>query len=134
MGWSTNLFCNIEFYKKTYNSKYEVEREIEEEKETLQTAKDTIRNLAIMTEPNKFCPEEYDILAWIRSEVNDNLELIEECNWTLCRLYYLLENWDACHNEEGLAIDPPDNIKWNTAFLDGDFIRTVKNPDNSNFV
>ena len=60
---------------------------------------------------------------------NSNLELIEEYTITLYKLNLLLENWDSCHNEEGLAINPPNNITWKTAFLTGDFVNTVKYPN-----
>ena len=41
----------------------------------------------------------------------------------------LKENWTKCHDENGLAIDPPNGIGWDTAFLDGDFVKTVKYPN-----
>ena len=39
MGWSTELFCNISFNRKTYNSLSEVESDIEETKDILQRYK-----------------------------------------------------------------------------------------------
>ena len=32
-------------------------------------------------------------------------------------------------NDEELAIPTPDSIKWDTAYLEGDFVRTTKNKD-----
>lgn len=86
-----------------------------------------------MTEPNKFCPEGYDPINWVSAEYNDNIGLIEEYTIELYKLNLLLENWDACHNKEGLAIDPPENIHWDIAFLSGDFIKSIKHPNNSIF-
>ena len=129
MGWNTELFCNITFNKETYNSKNEVLNEIDHIQKCLESAKQDCRNLLLMTEPKKFCPEDDDPICWMTNLYNSNLELIEEYTITLYKLELLLENWDSCHNEEGLAINPPDNITWKTAFLDGDFVNTVKYPN-----
>lgn len=128
MGWSTELFCNISFNRESFNSKYEVQDKIDEIKKCLEYTKDKIKNLAIITEPNKFCPEDYEPMSWIQGEVRENLELIEEYTIDIYKLELLLENWDVCHNEEGLAIDFPEGITLNTAFLEGDFVNSVKYP------
>lgn len=128
MGWQTDLFCNITFNKETYNSKYEVLNRIDELKESIEYAKNHIRDLVMMTEPNKFCPEGYDTLSWLRNEVRDLMEIIEESSVELYKLDMLIENWDNCHNEKGLAIDPPEEITWKTAFLSGDFVNSIKYP------
>ena len=129
MGWSTELFCNITFNKETYNSKNGVLNEIDHIQKCLESAKQDCRNLLLMTEPKKFCSEDDDPICWMTNLYNSNFELIEEYTITLYKLELLLENWDSCHNEEGLAINPPDNITWKTAFLDGDFVNTVKYPN-----
>jgi hypothetical protein len=129
MGWQTDLFCNITFNRETFNSKYDVENKIEEETRTLNYAKNRLRNLVYMTEPNKFCPPEQDTIIFVENEFNDTLETIEECTSNLVKLYILLDNWDYCHDKNGLAINPPDSITWKTAYLDGDFVKTVKRPD-----
>lgn len=129
MGWSTKLFCNISFNRETFNSKIKVQDKIEETKMYLQNAKDHLRDLLMMTEPGKFCPENCDPLIWMRNEFQDSIEEIEDYSVELYKLNLLLTNWDSCHNDSGLAINHPDGINYNTAFLDGDFIRTVKYPD-----
>ena len=128
MGWSTELFCNITFNKETYNSKYDVQQKIEDLEKMIQICKDNIRDLIMMTEPNKFCPENYDAYIWVSNEYRDNIDLLEEYNVELYKLNLLLDNWETCHNEEGLAINPPENITWKTAFLEGDFVNSVKYP------
>lgn len=129
MGWCTDLYCNISFNRETFNSKIEVQDRIEETKTYLQNSKDQLRNLVMMTEPQKFCPENYDPMIWLNGELWDLLDSIEEYSIDLYKLQLLLENWDSCHNEEGLAIEPPEGITWETTFLDGDFVRTVKCPN-----
>lgn len=131
MGWSTELFCNISFNRKTYNSLGEVESDIEEMKDILQRYKDKIKAYAVMTEPDKmikFDDESYDnLLSQVNDEVSDMLEEMEEYHYELIKLEYLRDNWDNCHTKEGLAINAPEGITWETAYLDGDFIKGTKN-------
>ena len=131
MGWSTELFCNISFNRKTYNSLGEVESDIEETKDILQRYKDKIKAYAVMTEPDKmikFDDESYDnLLSQVNDEVSDMLEEMEEYYYELIKLEYLRDNWDNCHTKEGLAINAPEEITWETAYLDGDFIKGTKN-------
>lgn len=131
MGWSTELFCNISFNRKTYNSLGEVESDIEEMKDILQRYKDKIKAYAVMTEPDKmikFDDESYDnLLSQVDGEVSDMLEEMEEYYYELIKLEYLRDNWDNCHTKEGLAINAPEKITWETAYLDGDFIKGTKN-------
>lgn len=129
MSWSTELFCSITFNKETFNSKNEVINNIEETERRLQIAKDRLRDLVIMTEPNKFCPENYDPILWINNEQVDAIDTIEDCSVELYKLRTLLNSWDECHDENGLAINPPDDFTWKTAFLDGDFVNSVKYPN-----
>lgn len=131
MGWSTELFCNISFNRKSYNSLFDVESDIDDLKKEIGTCKDSLQSLAFMTEPDKFYNrEEYDsALSWVRSEYDNNMSLLEELQYELFKLEYLRDNWKNCHNDEGLAIPTPDSIKWDTAYLEGDFVRTTKNKD-----
>ena len=129
MGWASVLFCNINFNKETYNSKYEVENRIEELKDSIKNAKEIIKNLVVMTEPKKFCPEDNDPLFWMQHTADEWIEILEEDTIELYKLNLLLDNWENCHNREGLAIYPPDFIHFDTAFLSGDFIKSTKYPD-----
>lgn len=129
MGWSTELFCNISFNKETFNCKEAVQERINDIERYLQNDKDHLRDLLMMTEPAKFCPENYDPLIWLRNEFQDAIDSVEEYSMELYKLKTLLINWDACHDENGLAINPPDGITWETAFLDGDFVKSIKYPN-----
>lgn len=129
MAWSTNLFCNIEFNRETFNSKDEVSNKIEELESYIETAKKSLRDLTVITEPNKFCPKDEDPLCWLITEFNGQISLIEEYSVELYKLYKLLDSWDKCHDINGLAIDPPNNIQYDTVYLTGDFVRTIKHPN-----
>ena len=125
MGWATYLTTTIEYYKETYKTKFQVEEEIETCKAIIGRYKKDLFSYAIMTEPQKFCPEESDPIIWLSNEVEDNLQLLEEEIIKLYKLELLLENWDKCHNNKGEAIKPKDNKLWDKAYLDGDFIEAV---------
>ena len=129
MGWSTNLFCNINFHKKTYNSIYEVESEIEFLEKCIETCKNEIQNLVMITEPKKFCEEDQDPMGWMIGIYRDDMELLEEYTIELYKLRLLYNNWDKCHDDKGLAINLPENIHYDSAFLDGNFIKTIKHPE-----
>lgn len=130
MSWSTELFCNVSYNRETFNSKYEVLNKLDEINKCIDTCKKTLRDLALITEPNKFFSNDSDsdLYYQITKEVEDNIELLDEYFTEKYKLSLLLENWDNCHNKDGLAIDPPEDIDWNTAYLNGDFVRSVKYP------
>lgn len=130
MSWSTELFCNLSFNRETFNSKFEVEDKIKELDKCINTCKKELRDMALMTEPSKFMgkEDESDPYLFVTSKVEDSLELLEEYTIERYKLCVLLENWENCHNEEGLAIYPPDGINWDTAYLHGDFVHSTKYP------
>lgn len=129
MGWSSELFCNVSFNKEAFNSKYEVANRIEENELSIRYAEERIKNLVMITEPKKFIDEEYDPISYLSNECKEELEIIKDYAIENYKLSLLLENWDNCHNEEGLAIDPPETVKWNTAYFTGDFVKSVKYPN-----
>lgn len=132
MGWQTDLFCNITFNRKTYNSIYEVESDIEDTEKMIRYLEGRIKALALMTEPDKFFSseegeEKIDVMAAVSKEVSECLGELEENYIYLYKLQLLREKWDDCHNERGQAVSPPENIGWDTAFLDGDFVDSTRN-------
>lgn len=130
MSWSTELFCNISYNRETFNSKYEVKDKLNTVNKYINDCKKTLRDLAIMTEPNKFFNDNPDLDPYNQITINfeDTIELLEEYYIEKYKLLLLLDNWEKCHNKEGLAIYPPDNIDWNTAYLHGDFVKSTKYP------
>lgn len=136
MSWSTELFCNLSFNRETFNSKFEVQDKIKELDECINTCKKELRDMALMTEPAKFMgkEDESDPYFFVTSKVEDSLELLEEYTIERYKLQVLLENWENCHNEEGLAIYPPDGVNWDTAYLHGDFVHSTKYPTNKDLL
>lgn len=88
-----------------------------------------------MTEPRKYCDEEtQNPYYMVVNEFQDAMNNLEEAMYDKFKLELLLDNWDDCHNKEGLAIDPPEDIHYDTAFLSGDFVKTVKYPDIKQYI
>ncbi len=133
MGWGTTLFTNLYFSRETFRSKLQVEDALESQRSMFADAKQNLRKYAFMTEPRRFMSEDElkdsNPDVWLEERVNDAISTIEETSVEIYRLELLLERWDNCHNEQGLAIDPPDDIHWNSTFLEGDFVPSVKHPD-----
>lgn len=122
MGWSTELFCNISFYKKTYNDKIAVEEELNEVKSSLRVAENRLRSLVFTTEPNKFCREEEDPDEYLHSSFEGWLTRYQQLSITEYKLQLLLDNWDKCHDEDGKAIQGPESLEYDDAYLRGDYI------------
>lgn len=136
MGWATDLYCNITFNRKTYNTIYEVQNDIDELKEQIRICKNELQSLVYITEPEKFYDKSSytSPMDWINTSFQENMEALEEYYIELYKLELLEENWNHCHTKEGLAIPHPDNIHWDSAFLDGDFVNTIKNNKNENTI
>ena len=133
MSVQTDLFCRISFYGATYNSLAEVERGIREASEAIQEAKSEIRDLVMMTDPQKMLSVDsgdnvYDMVV---ERLNQCFETIINANDELFKLEHLKANWDACHDAKtGLAIPLPESIYYDAAFLDGDFVKSLRTDRN----
>lgn len=131
MGWSTELFCNITFNKKTYNSLGSVESDLGNVEDMIKYNESLLRDLALITEPKKMLnlDEDEDVLSKIRIMLNEAFEELHDLYIEKYKLELLIDCWSNCHNKDGLAIDPPENISWDSAFLKGDFVNSVKYPN-----
>ena len=114
------------FSKDTFTSKHQVEQELKEVHKRIASHKDRLKSLAIMTEPQKYCPKDEFPLNWIDEEIDT---IFEELEWDFTEEYkleMLLNSWDKCHDENGNAIVPPKPMKvWDMDFCGGDFIKEV---------
>ena len=124
MGWETNLMVHLRYNRKSYQSKYEVERDLEDVNDMIKYHSNKLYSLAMMTEPKKFMEEDADPLQWISNEVRDSLEELEEYYIDKYKLEMLIEYWDKCHTKEDEPIHAPESIGWDDAYIDGDFILT----------
>ena len=124
MSYSTDLWCCISFLRKTYKTKEDVQEDLDEARSNIRAAKETITKLVYMTEPNKFFKASggESVLDIVAEELQSAFDSLEEAQIEECRLTILLDEWENCHDENGKAIQPPDNIDCMTAFLSGDYI------------
>lgn len=127
MSQSTRLFTTINFAGKTYNSINDVRIELQDTEIRINDLKSNLRVLAYMTEPNKMKPEEVSVSEYLDANVNYLYTEFEELFVKRYKLEMLIEEWDKCHNNEGLGINPPDDVKYKS-FIDGDFVYTEKHP------
>lgn len=126
MGWGTTFYTSIYFSRQTFRTKWEVEDALKEAKEMRDWYKEKIKALVFMTEPNKFYKGvEDDLMGQIQVDLKEYFDGLEETNEEIFKLNYLLDEWDKCHNKEGKAICPPDNIPYDACYLHGDFIDMV---------
>ena len=125
MSYSTDLSCCISFLRKTYKTKEDVQEDLDETRSNIRAAKETITKLVYMTEPNKFFKASggESVLDIVAEELQSAFDSLEEAQIEECRLTILLDEWENCHDENGKAIQPPDNIDCMTAFLSGDYIK-----------
>ena len=130
MSIQTDLFCRITFFGATYNSLVEVERGIKEASEAIQEAKSEIRDLVMMTEPQKMLSVDSgdNVYDTVVERLNQCFDTIINANDELFKLEHLKSNWDACHDKDtGLAIPLPESIDFDAAYLEGDFVKSIKN-------
>ena len=130
MSIQTDFFCRLSFFGATYNSLVEVERGIREASEAIQEAKSEIRDLVMMTEPQKMLSVDSgdNVYDTVVERLNQCFDTIINANDELFKLEHLKANWDACHDKDtGLAIPLPEGIDYDAAYLDGDYVRTTKN-------
>ena len=123
MGWSTDALIEVSFNRQTFNSKWDVENYIEDKEREIETAKKTIRQLAFMTEPKKFCEEDADPAWWIQNQIDDAIETIEDNSYLIGIARRVLDGWNYSHHENGMAYE------FNGQFLEqqrvwGDFVKT----------
>lgn len=139
MGWETTLLTHIRFSHKTYDAKYQVEDDIATLDRSIKMCEQKLRDLAMMTEPDKMLKvigddnnetSGFNAYELIDDYLCDLFDILHEDIVERAKLLLLLEEWDKCHDKEtGLAINEPDNIDWDSSFLDGDFVKSVKTPN-----
>ena len=127
MGWGTYLITPIYFSKETYRCKYDVERELTDTRERISRYRERLKNLAFMTEPQKFCPSDCgSVMVWIEDELDEIFSELDIEYTKEYKLSLLLDAWDDCHDEKGNAIVPNEPLKiYDMNYCGGDFIKEV---------
>jgi hypothetical protein len=126
MGWGTTLYTSLYFSRETFRTKYEVESALNDAKKMRDLYKDKIKAMVYMTEPNKYYSnEEGDILEQVQNDLDIQFNELDDYNYEIYKLELLLEEWDKCHNKDGKAICPPEDMPYDTCYLHGGFIEMV---------
>lgn len=120
MGFGTYLYTDLYFNRRTYNSLYEVEEDLEEALAKLRRSKERLKVLAFMTEPQKFCVNEESPDTYLEQELDYALEELEESLIDTYKLTMLKDCWKETHDSEGKAIRPSDEDR--KPFICGDFV------------
>ena len=124
MSYSTDLWCCISFLRKTYKTKGDVQEDLDDARDSIRTAKETITKLVYMTEPSKFFNSGSEsAMELVNYELQSAFDSLEEAQAEECRLMILLDEWENCHDSDGKAVQPPDNIDCMTAFISGDYLK-----------
>lgn len=125
MSFETRLFCSIDFPRKTYNAKSEVKDDLNDISKNIEDIKIRMHSFAIMTDPQKLCEgSDGSPFEWVKREMDYCINEYERLLFEKFCLGKLLENWNSCHNEKGFAIPAPESIDYDTAYLEGDYIKT----------
>lgn len=132
MGFGTDALVHVYFNKTTFDTKNSVEIYIEEREEEVKRLKQELHGLVFMTEPKKFCPEDYDPEAWLESRYREIMEELEESAYLLDMARLVLAGWEYSHHENGCALVDDPKIDMETLQrINGDYIPACF-PDGSN--
>ena len=124
MSYGTDLWCCISFLRKTYKTKGDVQEDLDDARDSIRTAKETITKLVYMTEPNKFFNSGSEsAMELVNYELQSAFDSLEEAQAEECRLMILLDEWENCHDSDGKAIQPPDNIDGIIAFINVGYLK-----------
>ena len=133
MSTETELFCSIFFVGASSTYLWEVEREISELEKYCEKCKQELRDLVMITEPDKYftaSEENGSVYEQVTERIEQITESMEEWVCKLHDLYYLRDNWEYCHDKaSGLAIPPPESIDYHTAYYHGDYVKTVNDKE-----
>ena len=133
MAWYTEYTTKLWFNRKTYNDLSIVDSDLDEIDNLIRCNEKDLNNLAMITEPKKFCGKDEDPMAWIQIKVEECLEELKSLYIDRFKLQCLRDGWQYCHTEDGDPIHAPKelmNMKgYDCSYIDGDFIFTKKEKD-----
>lgn len=133
MAWYTEYTTKLWFNRKTYNDLSIVESDLDEIDNLIRCNEKDLNDLAMITEPKKFCEKDEDPMAWIQIKVEECLEELKSLYIDRFKLQCLRDGWQYCHTEDGDPIHAPKelmNMKgYDCSYIDGDFIFTKKEKD-----
>lgn len=128
MAWYTEYTTKLWFNRKTYDDLSVVESDLDEIEDLISSYEKDLNDLAMITEPKKFCGEDEDPMGWLQVKVRECLEELGSLYIERFKLQCLRDGWQYCHTEDGDPIHAPKelmNVKgYDCSYIDGDFIYT----------
>lgn len=130
MGWATNFWTKTIIEDVAFTKKSDVLKFKKELEEKIEDIKNYLRSLVVMTDPRKTlnCGES-DPIDVILEKYKQNITELERLVLLKNKVDLVYYNWEYCHNSDGSPIDYPDKDTEDNNYYDGEFIRSVNNPD-----
>lgn len=91
MGWGTSFYTNMYISKKIFHSMNEIDQEIEEIKNDIESERQTLLMYASST-PKDIADADTDIIFDIKSKINESIETLRDLYNQLFKLEYLKES------------------------------------------
>lgn len=127
MGWQTDVIAQLVFNKETYNSYYQVDDEINQNKRTIQNIIEELSVMATARPEDLLIHNEDMDLMGLQREVKDKIEILEECIIENYKLECLKENFDL---RDGDFIENPKRKEAVKTWLISNFILEPKDFSN----
>lgn len=127
MGWQTDVIAQLVFNKETYNSYYQVDDEINQNKRTIQNIIEELSVMATARPEDLLIHNEDMDLIGLQREVKDKIEILEECIIENYKLECLKENFDL---RDGDFIENPKRKEAVKTWLISNFILEPKDFSN----
>lgn len=127
MGWQTDVIAQLVFNKETYNSYYQVDDEINQNKRTIQNIIEELSVMATARPEDLLIHNEDMDLMGLQREVKDKIEILEECIIENYKLECLKENFDL---RDGDFIENPKRKEAVKNWLINNFILEPKDFSN----
>ena len=130
MSQETNALTIVRLNYVSIGTLGELEDYIEDQDQTITMAKERLRTLVVMTEPQKFCGEN-DPLNFVESEYQNWMEMLEEALENRLRAELIRDNWENMTNKSHHPILKPHTYKMREmCCIDGDFVKLYDENDN----
>lgn len=127
MGWQTDVIAQLVFNKETYNSYYQVDDEINQNKRTIQNIIEELSVMATARPEDLLIHNEDMDLMGLQREVKDKIEILGECIIENYKLECLKENFDL---RDGDFIENPKRKEAVKNWLINNFILEPKDFSN----
>lgn len=125
MSIETWIRKDMFIYGQPLRNKQELKRSIKECEETIKQVREKIKSYVFMTEPQKFFPNEDDIMFYLDREFEELMEEYDRAQINLTRLWEFEESWDETHDEQDRSILPVNPLDMKKSYMGGDYAESI---------